>query len=203
MPGFGRLQAAMYDPMMRGAERGFLGSLRDRLLAQAQGETLEIGAGTGLNVPRYRTPTRVVLTEPEGAMAARLRTRAATAPVPVVVEEASAEALPFPDASFDTVVSTLVLCSVTHPDRALAELRRVLKPGGRYLFIEHGGSDDAGLARWQRRLDPLWRRVAGGCHLSRNVVQMLPAAGFRVSDLETLEPRRTGPIKPFRMGVAA
>jgi ubiquinone/menaquinone biosynthesis C-methylase UbiE len=193
----------MYDPMMRGAERGFLGSLRERLLDQAQGETLEIGAGTGLNVPRYRTPTRVVLSEPEGAMAARLRMRAAAAHVPVVVEEASAEALPFPDASFDTVVSTLVLCSVTHPDRALAELRRVLKPGGRYLFIEHGGSDDAGLARWQRRLDPLWRRVAGGCHLSRNVVQMLPAAGFRVSDLETLEPRRTGPIKPFRMGVAA
>ncbi|MCJ7670696.1 MAG: class I SAM-dependent methyltransferase [Acidimicrobiia bacterium] len=203
MSGFGRLQAAMYDPMMRGAERGFLGALRERLLDQAQGETLEIGAGTGLNVPRYRTPTRVVLTEPEAAMAARLRTRAATARVPVEIEEASAEALPFVDASFDTVVSTLVLCSVGHPERALAELRRVLKPGGRYLFIEHGGSDDEGLARWQRRLDPVWRRVAGGCHLSRNVVAMLPAAGFVVSDLETFEPRRTGPIKPFRMGVAA
>jgi len=202
MSGFGRLQAAMYDPMMRGAEQGFLGSLRERLLDQAQGETLEIGAGTGLNVPRYRTPTRVVLTEPEPAMAARLRARAATAPVPVVVEEASAEALPFPDASFDTVVSTLVLCSVAHPDRALAEVRRVLKPAGRFLFIEHGGSDDDGLARWQRRLDPIWKRVAGGCHLSRNIVGMLPAAGFRVADLETLEPRRTGPIKPFRMGVA-
>jgi len=202
MAGFGRLQAAMYDPMMRGAERGFLGSLRERLLDQAQGETLEIGAGTGLNVARYRTPTRVVLTEPEAAMAARLRTRAATAQVPVVIEEANAEALPFPDASFDTVVSTLVLCSVAHPDRALAEVRRVLKPTGRFLFIEHGGSDDDGLARWQRRLDPVWKRVAGGCHLSRNIVEMLPAAGFRVLDLETLEPRRTGPIKPFRMGVA-
>ena len=192
----------MYDPMMRGAEQGFLGSLRERLLEQAQGETLEIGAGTGLNVPRYRTPSRVVLSEPEPAMAARLRARAATAPVPVVVEEASAEALPFADASFDTVVSTLVLCSVAHPDRALAEVRRVLKPTGRFLFIEHGGSDDDGLARWQRRLDPVWKRVAGGCHLSRNIVEMLPAAGFRVLDLETLEPRRTGPIKPFRMGVA-
>jgi ubiquinone/menaquinone biosynthesis C-methylase UbiE len=192
----------MYDPMMRGAEHGFLGSLRERLLDQAQGETLEIGAGTGLNVPRYRTPSRVVLTEPEPAMAARLRVRAATALVPVVVEEASAEELPFPDASFDTVVSTLVLCSVAHPDRALAEVRRVLKPGGRYLFIEHGGSDDDGLARWQRRLDPVWKRLAGGCHLSRNIVAMLATSGFRVSDLETLEPRRTGPIKPFRMGVA-
>ena len=203
MSGFGRLQAAMYDPMMRGAERGFLGALRERLLEQAEGETLEIGAGTGLNVPRYRTPTRVVLTEPEAAMAARLRVRAESARVPVVVEEASAEALPFADASVDTVVSTLVLCSVAHPDRALAEVRRVLKPGGRYLFIEHGGSDDERLARWQHRLDPVWKRVAGGCHLSRNVVGLLPAAGFEVVELETHEPRRTGPIKPFRMGVAA
>jgi ubiquinone/menaquinone biosynthesis C-methylase UbiE len=203
MSGFGRLQAAMYDPMMRGAERGFLGALRERVLDQARGETLEIGAGTGLNVPRYRTPTRVVLTEPEAAMAARLRVRAETATVPVVVEAASAEALPFPDATFDTVVSTLVLCSVPRPVPALAELRRVLKPGGKYLFIEHGGSDDERLARWQHRLDPLWKRIAGGCHLSRNVVELLPDAGFVVVELETIEPRRTGPIKPFRMGVAA
>ena len=203
MSGFGRLQAAMYDPLMRGAERGFLGALRERLVEPAQGETLEIGAGTGRNVPRYRTPTRLVLTEPEAAMVARLRVRAESAHVPVVVEEASAESLPFPDGSFDTVVSTLVLCSVSNPSRVLAELRRVLKADGRYLFIEHGGSDDAGLARWQHRLDPLWKRVAGGCHLSRNIVTMLADAGFRVVDLETHEPRRTGPIKPFRMGVAA
>jgi ubiquinone/menaquinone biosynthesis C-methylase UbiE len=203
MSGFGRLQAAMYDPVMRGAERGFLGALRDRLLEQARGETLEIGAGTGSNVGRYRTPTRVVLTEPEPAMAARLRTRAATATVPVVVEEADAGALPFPDDSFDSVVSTLVLCSVPDPELVLGEIRRVLTPGGRFLFIEHGGSDDADLARWQRRLDPLWQRLAGGCHLSRNVVASMPSAGFRLVELETLEPRRTGPIKPFRMGVAA
>lgn len=203
MSGFGRLQAAMYDPMMRGLESGFLGALRERLLAQAQGETLEIGAGTGLNVLRYRTPTHVVLTEPAAAMAARLRVRAHDAVVPVGVEEASAEALPFPNASFDTVVSTLVLCSVPNPQEALAELRRVLKPEGRYLFIEHGGSDDEGLARWQRRLEPVWKRIAGGCHLSRNVVQLLPDAGFRVIELELHEPRRIGPIKPFRMGVAA
>lgn len=203
MAGFGRLQAAMYDPMMRGAERGFLGALRERLLAQSTGETLEIGAGTGLNATRYRTPTHVVLTEPEPAMVARLRVRAADARVPVDVEEASAEALPFEDGTFDTVVSTLVLCSVPDPELALAELRRVLKPDGRYLFIEHGGSDDDGLARWQHRLDPVWKRVAGGCHLSRNVVALLPDAGFRVVELEVHQPRRTGPIKPFRMGVAA
>jgi len=197
-----RLFAAAYDPMMRGAERGFLGELREGLLARAKGETLEVGAGTGLNLPRYRTPTHVVATEPEPAMAKRLHERVGAAHVPVDIEEASAEALPFADGSFDTVVSTLVLCTVPHPDRMLSEVRRVLRPGGHYLFIEHGGADDERLAHWQRRLNPVWKVFAGGCQLTRNVEVLTRAAGFTLEELEVHRPKRTGPIKPFRVGVA-
>ena len=203
MAGFGRVQAAIYDAMNRGAERGFLGRERPRLLAKAEGSTLEIGAGTGANVEHYRTPTSVMLTEPEPAMAARLERKLSTAQVPVEVQSASALDLPFLDASFDTVVSTLVLCSVPDPALALAEVRRVLRPGGRFLYIEHGGSDHPKLARWQRRLEPVWKHLAGGCHLTRNVEQMLPAAGFSVVEQDVLEPKKTGPFKPFRVGAAA
>lgn len=203
MAGFGRLRAAVYDPMMKSAERGFLGRLRDELIAQARGTTLEIGAGTGANLARYTAVDRVVLTEPEEAMAARLRRKLPHAAVPVELEEVSADALPFPDDSFDTVVSTLVLCSVPDPVRALAEVRRVLRPGGTFLFLEHGGSDDPSLARWQHRLDPVWRRIAGGCQLSRRVPELVRGAGFEISELQVHEPKRTGPMKPFRLGVAA
>ena len=203
MAGFSRFHAAIYDPIMRGQERRFLGRLRDDLLGRARGETLEIGAGTGLNLPRYRTPTRVVATEPSPQMLARLHRRVGESQVPVVVEEAVAEALPFDDASFDTVVTTLVMCSVPDPMRAMAEIRRVLKPGGSYLFLEHGGSDDDRLARWQRRLDRAWTIISAGCHLDRNITTHLGEAGLSLTSLETYEPRRSGPIKPFRLGVAS
>ena len=203
MSGFSRFHALVYDPLMRGAERRFLGSLRESLLGRARGDTLEIGAGTGLNLPRYRTPERVVATEPAAAMVERLRRRLPEARVPVEVEEAGAEALPFPDASFDTVVSTLVLCSVPDPRTVLAEVRRVLAPGGQYLFLEHGGSDDPALARWQRRLERPWTAISGGCHLTLDVTKLLPGAGLTLSVLETHEPRRSWPIKPFRLGVAS
>jgi ubiquinone/menaquinone biosynthesis C-methylase UbiE len=136
-------------------------------------------------------------------MLARLRRRLDEAQVPVEVEKASAEALPFDDASFDTVVSTLVMCSVPDPVRAVAEIRRVLKSGGCYLFLEHGGSDDEGLARWQRRLDRAWTIVSAGCHLDRNITGYLSDAGLDLTFLETYEPRRAGPIKPFRLGAAS
>ena len=203
MPGFSRLQAALYDPMMRAAERGFLGKLRDDLIGRARGRTLEVGAGTGANVAHYRDVECVVLSEPEPAMVRYLRAKLSTAAVPVEVEEASAEALPFPDDSFDTVVSTLVMCTVPDPAHALREVRRVLRPGGEYLFLEHGGSDDEGLARWQRRLDPVWKHLAGGCHLSRHVPRLIADAGFAITEIHSYEPRRTGPMKPFRLGVAA
>ena len=203
MAGFGRVQAALYDVVNRGAERGVLGRERPRLLAKAEGATLEIGAGTGANIEHYRTPTSVMLTEPEPAMAARLERKLSSAQVPVEVRAASALELPFPDASFDTVVSTLVLCSVPDPVRALAEVRRVLRPGGSFLYIEHGGAEDAKLARWQHRLEPVWKRIAGGCHLTRNVEDLLPGAGFAVTEQDVLAPPKTGPFKPFRVGVAA
>jgi ubiquinone/menaquinone biosynthesis C-methylase UbiE len=202
MSGFGRLQAALYDPLMAQAERGWLGALRDELVGAATGETLEIGAGTGLNVPRYRTPTRLVVTEPQPTMLRYLRPRVEQAHVPVSVEEASGETLPFPDDSFDTVVSTLVLCSVERPAPVVAELRRVLRPGGHYLFLEHGGAHDPRLARWQRRLEPVWKRLAGGCRLTRDAEQLVAANGFSIVDLASHEPPRSGVMKPFRLGRA-
>ena len=202
VPGFGRLQAALYDPLMAQAERHWLGALREELVGHAEGETLEIGAGTGLNLPRYRTPRRVVVTEPEPSMLRHLERRPHPAGVPVLVGAASGDALPFPDHSFDTVVSTLVLCSVDSPSRVLAEVRRVLRPGGRYVFLEHGGSHDPRLARWQRRLEPVWKHLAGGCHLTRDATQLVEAGGFSITEASSHEPPRSGPIKPFRLGLA-
>jgi ubiquinone/menaquinone biosynthesis C-methylase UbiE len=187
---------------MAQAERSWLGELRDELVGHAEGETLEVGAGTGLNLPRYRTPVRVVVTEPEPSMLRHLQRRAEQARVPVLVEEARGEALPFPDHAFDTVVSTLVLCSVASPPRVLAEIRRVLRPGGHYLFLEHGGTHDPRLARWQRRLEPVWKRVAGGCHLTRDAEQLVDASELSILELACHEPPRSGPIKPFRLGRA-
>lgn len=113
------------------------------------------------------------------------RARAATSSVPTRWLEASAEALPFPAESFDTAVMTWTLCSVARPDRVLDEVRRVLRPNGRLLFVEHGRSPEPAVARWQERLTPLWTRVSGGCHMARDPVALLEAAGFRLERLET------------------
>jgi SAM-dependent methyltransferase len=147
-----------------------------------EGEILELGAGTGLNLPHYRRAARVVALEPDPGMAGRLRERAASATVPVEVVEGRAEELPFPDASFDHVVSALVLCSVTDVERTLAELRRVLRPGGSLAVVEHVRGE-GGVGRWQDRLTPLQRRISDGCHLNRRTGPALAAAGFDVSDL--------------------
>lgn len=178
-----RLFAAIYDPFMRSAERAGLSEWRAELLGHARGEVLEIGAGTGANVPFY-TPavTRLLLTEPDSDMLARLRTRVELARAQrVQAMTAPADALPFVDATFDTVVSTLVLCSVPDVPKALAEARRVLRPDCRLLFMEHVAADDrpARLA-WQRRLEPLWRRISGNCHLTRRTGDAIREAGFIV-----------------------
>jgi SAM-dependent methyltransferase len=169
----GRLSAALYDPALWLSERAGLAARRRALVRQAQGLVLEIGAGTGLNLRHYPGDAELVLTEPQEAMADRLRARAATLARPVTVVRADAEALPFDDGEFDTVVSTLVLCTVRDQAAALREVHRVLRPGGRLLFMEHVRSDSPGWARWQDRLNGPWRAVADGCNCNRATLDAL------------------------------
>jgi ubiquinone/menaquinone biosynthesis C-methylase UbiE len=201
-----RLFAATYDLMLSSMERRFLGRRRQELLAGLTGRVLDIGAGTGANLPYYRDAAEVVLAEPDGAMRAKLDGKLASASVavavPVTVSDAPAEALPFPDGSFDVVVSTLVLCTVEDPDRALSEVRRVLAPGGRLVLLEHVRSS-GGLARWQDRLTPLWRHLAAGCHLNRDTRSAVERAGFTVTEFESVqELPRWVPISSMIQAVA-
>ncbi len=170
----------IYDLLSRGAEQGEMGERREALLAGVEGEVLEIGAGTGWNLPHYRAATRVVALEPDASMAKRLPEKLAQASVPVEVVTAQAESLPFPDASFDAVVSTFVLCSVEDPSRVLAELRRVLRPEGRLVLLEHVRGEGR-TARWQDRMTGLHRRLAGNCHLNRDTRSAVGEAGFDVA----------------------
>jgi ubiquinone/menaquinone biosynthesis C-methylase UbiE len=166
--------------------------IRHRVTAGAAGRVLEIGAGSGLNLPLYRSPvTAVIALEPSAALRHRAAARAAAAAVPVTLLEANAEALPLEDASIDTALTTWTLCTVADAPRALAELRRVLRPAGALLFVEHGRAPEPGVARWQDRLDPLWSRVAGGCHLNRRIDALITAAGFRIQQLA--QARLAGP----------
>jgi ubiquinone/menaquinone biosynthesis C-methylase UbiE len=173
--------ARIYDRMLAANEKAGLRDLRADLLAGASGRTLEIGAGTGLNLAHYRAAvTELVLTEPDRHMAKQLRAKlaqGASATHPVEVVESGAEQLPFEDASFDTVVSTLVLCTVPDPERAVAEIQRVLRPGGRFLYIEHVRDHDGSRrARWQDRLERPWGWCAGGCHPNRNTGRLVAEA---------------------------
>lgn len=164
-----------------------MGERRMRLLTGARGVVLEIGGGTGANLPHYRDVERVIVSEPDPFMRRRLNPKLETALVPVEVSEAGAEALAFPDGSFDTVVSTLVLCTVPNQGSALAEIRRVLRPGGRLLFIEHVRAKGS-TACWQDRIEPIWRRVLGGCHPNRDTLAAIEASGFEVEIFESFYP---------------
>lgn len=164
-----------------------MGERRARLLAGARGAVLEVGGGTGANLPHYRNVERVTVSEPDPFMRERLRPKLETARVPVGISEAGAQALEFPDGSFDTVVSTLVLCTVPDQVSALDEIRRVLNPGGRLLFIEHVRAEDS-TARWQDRVEPLWGRLFGGCHPNRDTVAAIEAAGFEIETFERFYP---------------
>lgn len=182
-----RFFAAVYDRMLAGVERAGLAELRSELLSEAKGRTLELGAGTGHNLEHYPDAvTELVLAEPDPHMARRLRERVEREParMPVEVIDAPAEDLPFDDSSFETVVSTLVLCSVEDPSRAIAEARRVLQPGGALIFIEHVRSHRPGLGRWQDRFERPWGWIAGGCHPNRPTDQLLAAAGLWIDRLD-------------------
>jgi ubiquinone/menaquinone biosynthesis C-methylase UbiE len=197
--------AAMYDRAMAEVEKAGLAAHRERLLAAAAGRVLEIGGGTGANLPFYRSAvTELVLAEPDEQMARRLEPRLVGYRLPARVVRAPAEQLPLEDASFDCAVSTLTLCTVADPVRALAEVRRVLRPEGRLLFIEHVRSDDPDLARWQDRLRGPWAWVGHGCQTNRRTLETILAAGFTVADLRRERLRKALPIvKPLVMGAAA
>lgn len=178
---------------------------RRRLLAGARGDVLELGAGTGLNLPLYPAVgiDRLVVTEPEPNMADRLERRLATLGRKAELVRAPVESLPFEDDSFDTVVSTLVLCTVGDPERSIAEIRRVLRPDGALLFLEHVRSGDDRLARWQDRLHGPWLVVADGCNCNRRTPDLLRAGGFDLANLEHATWRRMPPlVRPLVAGRA-
>ena len=155
-------------------------------LAGASGETLEIGFGTGLNLPHYpKEVTRLTVLDPERMLARRVQSRIAASSIPVEqVQLDASKRLPFEDSSFDTVVTTLTLCSIADVGPALAEMRRVLKPEGRYVFLEHGRSDDAKTARRQDLYNPFHKIIAGGCNVNRPIDRMIEEAGFRLTKIE-------------------
>ena len=159
---------------------------RQRWVPRAHGQVLELGVGSGLNLAFY-DPARVEHVtgiDPSPALLARAAQRVGSAPVPVELVACGAEKLPFPDAAFDSALVTYSLCSVAEPALALAEVRRVLRPGGELIFVEHGLASDVGTQRWQHRLTPLWRRVGGGCHLDRDLPAILRAAGYHHDELQ-------------------
>jgi ubiquinone/menaquinone biosynthesis C-methylase UbiE len=161
---------------------------RRKVVPLASGRVLEIGIGTGLNLEHYDKSRleQLVGIDPGVDMHRLARKRMARAGLDVEIVPLSAERLPFDDASFDTVLVTYTLCTIPDPVAALREMRRVLRPGGRLLFCEHGRAPDESVRRWQDRLTPLWSRLAGGCHLNRDIPALLRAAGLRSDDTETL-----------------
>lgn len=201
---WGHVFAAMYDRMLGKTERAGLGEHRRALLAGASGDILEIGGGTGANLEYYGDSVRTLtIIEPEKPMLQRLHRHIEQRAPQAKALRAPAEDLPFNDASFDAVVSTLVLCTVDDVPRALRELHRVLRPGGKLLFIEHVRSDDPALARTQDRMLPINVRIGHGCHPNRRTLDSIRDAGFEVSSLEHDTLKHTPKfIRPLIVGVA-
>lgn len=182
---WGRIFAAGYDRFMARTERAGLAERRDALLAGVHGRVLEIGGGTGANLAHYPPDVEeLVVAEPEEPMARRLERKAGNGRLAVRVVRAPAESLPLEDESFDFAVSTLVLCTVRDQAAALAEIRRVLRPGGKLLFLEHVRAGDARLARWQDRWNPFQQRIAHGCNCNRDTLAALAAAGLAPEGVE-------------------
>jgi len=199
-----RAFALLYDPFVWLGERAGLRAHRRRLLIRARGRTLEIGSGTGLNLPHYPDDlTELVLAEPDAAMRARLEKRLRRSGSRARLIDAPAERLPFPDGSVDTVVSTLVLCTLDAPDVALREIGRVLRPGGQLLFLEHVRSESPTLARWQDRLARPWRRFARGCRCNRATAELIVSCGLRLDHTREGSWRGMPPIvRPLVVGCA-
>lgn len=188
--------AAMLDWAMRP-----LYPARRLVIPEARGSVLEVGVGTGLNFGLYGTIDELVGVEPDPHMLARARERTRSLPFPVTLHQVGAERMPFPDARFDTVVVTFTLCTVSDPPAALAEIRRVLKSGGKLLFVEHTRSVQPPLGALQDALTPLWKHIGGGCHLNRTAVELVRAAGFTLSETASVW-RERWTLLPVYRGVA-
>ncbi|HET7510424.1 MAG TPA: class I SAM-dependent methyltransferase [Solirubrobacterales bacterium] len=203
---WGRFFSACYEAGLRKTEEAGLRQMRHELLAGARGRVVEVGAGTGLNLEHYPEGIEgLTLTEPDPHMTKRLRDKLAasgrTAQVSVI--GAPAEKLPFPDDSIDTVVVTLVLCTVPDPTAALGEISRVLKPSGQLLFLEHVRSRDPALAKWQDRLERPWRFLGDGCHCNRDTVAAIGTAGFQLGEVEhDAMPKAPPIVRPLARGSA-
>jgi ubiquinone/menaquinone biosynthesis C-methylase UbiE len=203
-PAWARTFAAVYDPFLWVSERAGLRAQRQDLLTRAQGTTVEIGGGTGLNLPHYpHDLDQLVLTEPDPAMRARLDMRLRRTGRSARLVDSPAEQLPFGDRSVDTVVSTFVLCTVDAPDLVLTEIARVLRPDGQLLFIEHVRSESPILARWQDRLAQPWRRFACGCRCNRATAELIATCGLELDDVHTASWHGMPPIvRPLIAGRA-
>jgi ubiquinone/menaquinone biosynthesis C-methylase UbiE len=202
---WGRLFAAIYDRASEGAEEAGLREMRREAIAVANGRTIDLGAGTGANLSLYpATVSELILAEPDPHMRRRLRAKVGEASVDAEVIEAPAERLPFEDSSFDTAVFTLVLCTVPDPPAALTEAARILRPGGKLLFVEHVRAEDAGLAHWQDRLEKPWRFFADGCHCNRDTVATIEASPLTVEQVEHGRLPKAPPIvRPLVWGRAS
>lgn len=200
------LMAAIYDRFMRGMERACGDAWRRELVSDLHGDVLEIGAGTGRNLDHYRDVGRLVLAEPDRHMRRRLveKTRTVSVAREVEVVAWEAEHLACAAASFDAVVCTLVLCSVRDPKQSLDEVRRVLRPGGKLFFLEHVAAENRARLAWQRRTEPLWKMVAGNCHLCRDTARAIEEAGFGFDRITRESARKALPIvRPTIRGVAS
>jgi ubiquinone/menaquinone biosynthesis C-methylase UbiE len=159
---------------------------RSRIVPQASGDVLELGCGGGINMEFY-DPARITSfagLDPSPGLLEASHAAAKAKGMTADIRSGVGEAMPYADASFDTVLVTFTLCSVTNQAQTLSEMRRVLRPGGKALFLEHGGAPDAGVQVWQRRIEPVWKRIGGGCHLTRPITSAYEAAGFKVASVE-------------------
>lgn len=200
------LMAALYEPFMRGSEEACLARWRAELLRDLSGEVLEVGAGTGATLEHYpKSVTRLVLCEPDPHMRRKLEAKIALfEPQNTRVSDASLDGLPFLPASFDAVVCSLVLCSVSDQKAALGQIRRVLKPRGKLIFLEHVAAENRPeRLKWQQRIEPLWKRLMGNCHLTRRTEAAIMSAGFRIERIERESIRKALPIvRPSIRGIA-
>jgi ubiquinone/menaquinone biosynthesis C-methylase UbiE len=201
---WGPVFARGFDRFNKGAEDAGLREKRRALLARARGRVLEIGAGTGVNIGLYPDiPFELVLTEPDGHMRHQLERKLAGLGRRAEVVDAAAEHLPFPDAGFDTAVATLVFCTVPDPGKALGEIERVLRPGGRLLFLEHVRADEPGAARWQDRLERPWGWFGRGCHPNRDTLATIRESGLELVDVEHGRIAKVPPVvRPLIVGEA-
>jgi ubiquinone/menaquinone biosynthesis C-methylase UbiE len=200
-----RMFSALYDRAFEAAEEAGLREMRAELLKRARGRVLDLGSGTGLNLELYPHEglDSLTVTEPDPHMFKQLRQRTAEVCAGAELVQAGAEELPFEDDGFDTVVVTLVLCTVPDQPAALKEISRVLAPGGQLLFLEHVRAHHPDLAKWQDRLERPWRFLGDGCHCNRDTVSAIGAAGFQLGDVERGEFPKAPPIvRPLVKGSA-